>query len=73
MPPPREPQRRTDEQRRKHLDASVVPVERALLARAAELSDDSDAVADTNVTDSAVKLFLSTEFRALADELHYWG
>jgi hypothetical protein len=31
----REPQRR--EQRRTHLDASVVPVERALLARAATL------------------------------------
>jgi hypothetical protein len=72
-----------------HLDASVVPVERALLARADVIASDigtgalaglirqrarchgvtdgsADALAD------ALALVLAAEFRALAEELHYW-
>jgi hypothetical protein len=60
-----EPQRRT--QRRTHLDASVVPVERALLARAQVLESGAD---DDNAEPAWP--FLAAEFRELAEELHYW-
>jgi uncharacterized membrane protein len=65
------------EQRRTHLDASVVPVERALLARAAEIQSELDARADEPVTDSllmraTVLDVMASEFRALAEELHFW-
>lgn len=63
---PREQQRR--EQPRKHLDVSVVPVERALLARAGAL-DDPDTASDFPPPQ---RLWLAAEFRALATELHYW-
>lgn len=78
----REPQRR--EQRRTHLDASVVPVERALLARAHELSSGAmqafavlgpereDGTVDPARIEPNLKLMLGAEFRALADELHWW-
>jgi hypothetical protein len=62
-----EPQRR--EQRRTHLDASVVPVERALLHRAEELFDRAGRQID-NVSRS-IDLEMSAEFRALAEELHW--
>lgn len=68
MPLPREPQRRTDEQRRKHLDAHEVILERALLARADAL-DDPDTASDFPPPQ---RLWLAAEFRALATELHYW-
>lgn len=70
MPLPREPQRRTEDQRRKHLDAHEVILERALLARAAGADCQTD-----NQTDPAVAAayeVVRDEFRALADELHYW-
>ena len=62
------------EQRRTHLDASAVPVERALNARADELiqhagrlrADGGDEAADTYG-------YMAYEFRALAEELHWWG
>lgn len=64
------PQRRTV--RRKHLDASVVPVERALLGRA-------DALAKTAASDDEegatmprdIAAAIEGEFRALAEELHW--
>jgi hypothetical protein len=77
-----EPQRRP--QRRTHLDASVVPVERALLARAHELSSDAmqafailgpereDGTADPARIGPNLKLIVAAEFRLLAEELHYW-
>jgi len=62
QPPPRREQRRT------HLDASVVPVERALVARAEKLEDQSRKTDGGNVN----YLFIAAEFRALAEELHWW-
>lgn len=66
-----EPQRR--ELRRTHLDASVVPVERALLARAEALQAEAEALAsgDTDLL-GGVKAMFAAEFRELAEELHYW-
>lgn len=65
------PQRRPV--RRAHLDASIVPVELALIARADALArtaaDDDDERAD-EARDIAAAI--EGEFRALADELHYW-
>lgn len=64
----REPQRAPEPH---HLDAKLIPVERALIARAAVL--DEEAHAETGATlGGAVKLLVSQEFRALADELHHW-
>lgn len=80
-----EPQRR--ERRRTHLDASVVPVERALLARAAdaekfagqlfERAKAPDLASDEPAAEFAVRRAetldaVAAEFRALAEELHYW-
>ena len=70
-----EPPRRT--QRRTHLDASVVPVERAYLARAAVLEDQATQLAAAADDDALPKLaefkvMLAAEHRALAEELHYW-
>lgn len=72
-----EPQRRP--QRKTHLDASVVPVERSYLARAAALEQQAaDYERDVLEPDGALpefiedKLVLAREFRALAEELHYW-
>jgi hypothetical protein len=62
-----EPKRR--ENRKTHLDASVVPVERALLARAEALEDGSRQTDGGNVS----YLFVAVEFRKLAEELHWWG
>ncbi len=79
-----EPKRR--EQRRTHLDASVVPVERALLARAGEIGshldvarraarvhglDEGAAALIGAVADTAAEI-IATEFRDLAEELHWW-
>ena len=55
-----------------HLDASVVPVERALLARAEALDAEAHEPESEPTIGSAVKLLVSQEFRQLADELHYW-
>ena len=67
-----EPKRR--EQRRTHLDASAVPVERALLARAEELHEAaSDAADDEQRLAHVVAATLGTEFERLAEELHWWG
>lgn len=67
------------EQRRTHLDASAVPVERAYLARAGVLEGHAaDYERDVMEPDGALpefieaKLTLAREFRALAEELHWW-
>lgn len=74
----REPQRR-DEPR--HLDAALVPLERALKARAAFLSlraSQRNAISRAFIIEngpdieSAVDVRLADELRALADELRYW-
>lgn len=59
-----EPQRRPEP--RKHLDASVVPVERALLARADALE------ARPQYVEEIPWKQVAAEFRRLAEELHYW-
>ena len=65
-----DPKRR--EQRRTHLDASVVPVERALLARAGDISASANevlkAVGDTATAETLaahIRLDVAQEFRAL--------
>jgi len=65
------PQRRTV--RRNHLDAATVPVERALIARADALAK-AAAADDVERADEArdIAAAIEGEFRALADELHYW-
>jgi hypothetical protein len=60
MAPPRREQRKT------HLDASVIPVERALLARADELEKRTQHIEEIPWVQVAA------EFRALAEELHWW-
>lgn len=69
-----EPQRRP--QRRTHLDASVVPVERALLARAEQLSRSAkveEITADlASETNRVIYREMAREFRDLAEELHWW-
>ena len=67
------PQRLT--KRRAHLDASAVVVERALLARAEALKQlaASDAVLATDPAEAAVMARISTEFRELAETLHWYG
>jgi hypothetical protein len=77
MPLPREPQRRTEAQRRRHLDAHEVALERALLARAGKLDEAAiayrDAKSEHGETGEFIARFMAGEFRALADELHHWG
>lgn len=67
----REPQRR-DEPR--HLDAAIVPLERALIARAKTLETmaGSEVAVSTDPADAVIMARIATEFRALADELHHW-
>ena len=76
-----QPQRRAT--RQDHLDARVVPVERALLARADMLEDDAlnargasaafgSPVLTRDEMPHEVASSIATAFRALADELHYW-
>lgn len=76
------PRRR--EQRRTHLDAASVPVERALLARADQLENEALSArgasaalgervfARGGVTAETVQA-IAAEFRALAEELHWHG
>lgn len=68
MPVP-DPQRR--ETRRTHLDASVVPVERAHLALAKVLEDGNRLLDETD-TAHAVSLLMANDHRAMAEELHWW-
>lgn len=62
-----EPQRRKE--RRAHLDAGVLPVKQALLSRASHLDE---VARDANSVVAFLASILAGEFRALADELHYW-
>ena len=68
------PKRR--EQRRTHLDASVVPVERALLARADTLEqairDEMGGGAAVNMIRVTAADIVADEFRMLAEALHWW-
>lgn len=71
------PTRRTDLQRVKHLDAHIQPVEDALLARAAILDERAAAAPENpelgiSPEDARLLRGVASEFRALADELHYW-
>ena len=61
------------EKRRDHLDAHVVPVERALLARADDIERTWSEVPLEGNADAAGRLAVASEFRKLADELHFWG
>jgi hypothetical protein len=64
MSTPRRPQRRT------HLDASVLPVEQALLTRAADLQEQGREKPPGSDT-SLILLILAQEHRDLAEELHW--
>lgn len=59
------------EQRRTHLDASVVPVEQAHLARARALEDGALSL-DEDGTAHVVSLLMAADHRATAEELHFW-
>ena len=61
------PQRR--ETRKTYLDASVIPVEQALLHRAEVLQQESLRVGPTSLLTLQT---IADEFRALAAELHWW-
>jgi hypothetical protein len=75
------PQRRA--QRKTHLDASAVPVERALLARADDLETlalsargasaaiGGPVLAKDHMTPDLADA-VAAEFRSLAEELHWW-
>ena len=63
------PRRR--EKRLDHLNAATVPVERALLARAARLNERGTAMLPGFEADTL--LTLSAEFTELAEELHWHG
>lgn len=65
----REPQRR---EQPAQLSAAIVPLERALIARAKALKQMTEAAAEIDPADAVVMARLSTEFRALAEELKYW-
>jgi hypothetical protein len=76
---PRKPQRRTT--RNPHLDASIVHVERALLARAEALEQSTsrrnalmqeEIMANGPQLESVFEHRIAEEFRLLAEELHYW-
>lgn len=58
------------EKRRAHLDAATVPVERALLARAADLQERARNGVELP-EDSRITVLIAAEFRALAEELHW--
>jgi hypothetical protein len=63
-----QPKRR--EVRQTHLDAHIVPVERALRARAAKLSERGTAMPPGAEADTL--LAVAAEFTELAEELHFW-
>lgn len=65
-----DPKRR--EQRCTYLNASIVPVERAMLARASVLEQRAAAMALESKSGHVTLAVLADEFRALADELHWW-
>ena len=63
---------------RKFLDASLVPLERALRARADVLAEQCQAVDDAPDAEGPTLIMatvlagVAQEFRVLADELHHW-
>jgi hypothetical protein len=64
--------------RKTHLDASAVPVEKALLHRAVAITASAtEVLADSGDTETAetlaahIRLDIAMEFRALAEELHW--
>jgi hypothetical protein len=61
------PQRRTV--RKPHLDASVIPVERAYIARAEALEKQETP---EHIGGTYAAKWLAEQFRLLAEELHYW-
>jgi len=66
---PIEPQRK--EQPRRFLDASLVPLERALRDRATAIREEARLSFETSAT-AQIGFTIAKEFDALADELHYW-
>jgi len=54
---------------RKFLDASLVPLQHALRARADVLADEAEHGAPPMTSQ---RLWLAAELRALAAELHHW-
>ena len=68
-----EPQRREEGVR--HLNAHIVPLERALIARAKALelqTASSPVTHDMTPGEAVILLRVAGEFRALAEELHHW-
>lgn len=63
----REPQRAAEP---RHLNAHIVPVERALIARATAIEEKAEA--EMSVSLKPALHAVAAEFRALAAELHHW-
>ncbi len=67
-----QPQRRTEP--RKHLDASLAPLERALMSVAQELMNQSAGASQDGVAPATpvIGAHLARTLRDVAEELHYW-
>lgn len=69
---------RRNELGKPHLDAHIVPVERALITRADALEAEAEDMAAKPVpegahgSEQATVLRIAKEFRNLAEELHHW-
>ncbi len=69
---PQPERRRPETKRKEHLDASVLPVEQALLSRAQEIKKEATAQGQLGGTPALARLEISEEFTKLAEELHFW-
>lgn len=65
---PRGPQRRSETQKKKFLDAAQVPMEKALVQIASEIEEESASSKKKSVT----REDLAGILRRVADEMHYW-
>lgn len=65
----REPQRAAQP---RPLNAHIVPVERALLARAKALEEEAEQIPEGTEGVYITTRLIAREFRTLAAELHHW-
>jgi hypothetical protein len=66
--PPRQPRKA----RRRFLDASLVPLESALLSRADALEGGEEPIVSDTPLAVQIQVAMAAEYRALAEELHHW-
>jgi hypothetical protein len=58
--------------RHRHLDASLVPLEHALIQRADMLEGGTEPLTSDTPLAVQLQVAMAAEYRALAEELHYW-